>query len=68
VICGIVLGTGAALVLTRSLATLVYDVSAADPLTFAAAAIVLMMAGVVACLAPASRAIRIDPAIALRDE
>jgi predicted permease len=68
VICGILLGTAAALVLTRSLATLVYDVSATDPLTFTAAAALLTMAGISACLVPASRAIRIDPAAALRDQ
>ena len=65
---GVLLGTGAALVLTRMMAALVYDVSATDPLTFAAAAGMLGTVAMIACLLPASRASRIDPAIALRDE
>jgi predicted permease len=65
---GVLLGTGAALVLTRMMAALVYDVSATDPLTFVAAAGVLGIVAMFACLVPASRASRIDPAVALRDE
>ncbi len=68
VLLGILLGTAAALALTRMMATLVYDVSATDPLTFAAAAAILAAVAAIACLLPASRASRIDPAIALRDE
>jgi len=68
VIFGMLLGTAAALALTQMMATLVYDVSATDPLTFAAAAGVLGTVAVIACLLPASRASRIDPAVALRDE
>ena len=65
---GMLLGTAAALALTRMMSTLIYGVSSTDPLTFAAAAGVLAALAIVACLLPASRAIRIDPAIALRDE
>jgi len=50
------------------MAALVYDVSATDPLTFAAAAGMLGTVATTACLLPASRASRIDPAIALQDE
>jgi ABC-type lipoprotein release transport system permease subunit len=60
--------TVAGLALTRSIATLVYDVSATDPLTFTGAAALLMAVGVMACLVPAARASRIDPAVALREE
>ena len=66
--CGVLLGTAAGLALTRSIATLVYDVSATDPLTFTGAAALLMAVGVMACLVPAARASRIDPAVALREE
>ena len=66
--CGVVLGTTAGLALTRSIATLVYDVSATDPLTFTAAAVLLIAVGVMACLVPAARASQIDPAVALREE
>jgi len=65
---GLLLGTAAALVLTRLMATLMFEVSSTDPLTFAAAAAVLLTVAAIACLVPAARAVRIDPAIALRDE
>jgi predicted permease len=65
---GLLLGTAAALALTRMMETLIYGVSSTDPLTFAAAAGLLAALAMVACLLPASRATRIDPAIALRDE
>jgi ABC-type antimicrobial peptide transport system permease subunit len=65
---GMLLGTAAALVLTRLMASLIYGVSSTDPLTFAAASGMLALVAIFACLAPASRATRIDPAVALRDE
>jgi len=65
---GLLVGTAAALLLTRMMASLVYGVSSTDPLTFAAAAALLMTVAAIACLVPAARAVRIDPAIALRDE
>ncbi|HUE04095.1 MAG TPA: ABC transporter permease [Bryobacteraceae bacterium] len=68
VVLGILAGTAAALVLTRMMATVVYGVSATDPLTFVAAAVVLSAAAVMACIVPAARASRIDPVVALRDE
>jgi ABC-type antimicrobial peptide transport system permease subunit len=65
---GVLVGTAAALALTRLMATLVYDVSATDPVTFVGAAGTLGTVAMIACLLPASRASRIDPAVALRDE
>ena len=65
---GVLLGTAAALALTRMMATLIYGVSSTDPLTFAAAAGMLAAVAMLACLLPASRAVRIDPAVALRNE
>ena len=65
---GLLLGTATALVLTRMMASLINGVSSTDPLTFAAAAALLMAVAAIACLVPAARAVRIDPAIALRDE
>jgi len=50
------------------LGSLVFDVSAADPQTFIAAAGLLAAVAAVACLQPALRASRIDPACALRNE
>jgi putative ABC transport system permease protein len=47
---------------------LLFSVRAADPLTFAAVAIVLVLVAMLACYIPARRALRVDPIIALRYE
>ena len=65
---GLVLGTLAALSLTRLLASLIYGVSATDPATFAAVIVVLSLVAMLACLIPAAKATRIDPLVALRTE
>jgi len=65
---GIVLGTVGAFALTRSLQTVLYQVSALDPVTFLAVAGLLAAVAVVACWAPARRAARVDPMLSLRAE
>jgi putative ABC transport system permease protein len=65
---GIVLGVGSALLLTGLLETQLFGVSARDSLTFVLAPAILFAAGVLGCLAPARRAMRVDPAIALRSD
>jgi predicted permease len=67
VVLGVLVGTALALSLTRMMTTLVYDVSATDPVTFVGAVATLGSVALIACLLPASRAVRIDPAVALRD-
>ena len=65
---GLALGTLAALSLTRLLGSLIYGISATDPLTFVSVIGLLALAAVLACLVPATRASRIDPLVALRIE
>jgi putative ABC transport system permease protein len=68
IVVGLVIGTAGALALTRLVGSLLYGVTAMDPLSFAAALLVLTMVGLLACYLPARRVLRIDPVIALRSE
>jgi predicted permease len=65
---GVVIGSAAALGLTRFMSTQLFGVTAHDPLTFGAVAGVIMFVAVAACYVPARRAMRVDPAVALRSE
>ena len=67
VIAGVILGLAVALALSSFVRTMLYEVSARDPLTFAAIAIVLVTVGVLASIVPARRATRVDPNVALRE-
>ena len=68
VVPGLVLGLLGALAVTRLLASQLHGVHAADPLSYAVAAIVLCVAAGLASWFPASRAARVDPMVALRSE
>ena len=65
---GLATGMAAAAVLTRFMATLLFEVRALDPLTFAAVPIVLSLIAALACYLPARQAAAIDPLAALRQE
>jgi len=65
---GIVLGMIGAFALTRLMASMIYGVSAVDPLTFFAVAFLLAVVALTACYIPARRAMRVDPLVALRYE
>ena len=64
---GVLLGAAVALGLTRLLGNLLYKVSPRDPLAFGSAFVVMTIAALAACLLPAWRATRTDPARALRE-
>ncbi len=63
---GIVLGLAGVFVVTRGIADLLYGISPFDPLTLVGAALLLGMAAMVACYAPALRATKVDPVKLLR--
>jgi putative ABC transport system permease protein len=68
VFVGLVIGLAGSFALMRVLKTLLFGVSAADPLTLTASALLLLMVALLACWIPARRAAKVDPMIALRCE
>ena len=67
-LAGIAIGLLSAVFVTRSMASQLYGVSPLDPLTYLAVALVMAAVAFLACYVPTRRAMRVDPAIALRYE
>jgi len=65
---GVTIGLAGALALTRLMKTLLFGVSAYDPLTFGSIALLLALVALLACWIPARRAARVNPIVALRRE
>jgi len=65
---GVLVGVGGALALTRTIRSLLFEVSTTDPLVFTAIPLLLIVVSLVACYTPAHRATKVDPLDALRDD
>ena len=68
ILIGIAIGLAGSLVLTRAISSLLFGVTATDPLTFTAVIALLIATALLACYIPAKRATKVDPMVALRYE
>ncbi len=68
VLLGLCIGVAAALLVTRWMSSVLFDVKPTDPLTFATVAVLLAAVAFLAAYIPARRALRVDPMVALRYE
>jgi putative ABC transport system permease protein len=68
VLFGVVIGVAGSLALTRAIQSLLFGVTATDPLTFIAVILLLVTVALLACYIPARRAAKVDPMVALRYE
>src|SRR5215510_10192247 len=68
VLIGLAIGLAGALALTRLMKSLLFGVSADDPLTFGSIALLLSLVALLACWIPGRRATRVNPIVALRQE
>ena len=67
-IIGVVIGLLGAYLVTRAITSVLYGVSATDPLTFGSVSLLLAFVALLACYVPAKKATKVDPLVALRYE
>jgi len=65
---GVLLGLGGAMAASQTLVTLLFGITPLDPITYAGVVVLLVVVAAGACVVPARRAARVDPAITLRAE
>jgi putative ABC transport system permease protein len=68
VAAGVIAGAALAFAATRLMSSLLFGVGAADPLTFTAVVAMMFIVALLACAVPAWRAMRVEPAVVLRNE